>query len=217
MAIRDKFNFNSSESSFCLDSTFSDKFGCKTGEIFYSLCTPGQDEVRQHIKNTVTLDAGILLARIMKGPNGVLPNQMVPSFGVLALAVGTGDLGWNPLFPPPATNTQRSLYNEIARKALVSTSFIGSNGSVVTYPTNVTDLTVTFGPSEAVGAITEMGLIGGDANSNVSIRNPILPANGSYDPTVDVTGKDCLVNYVTFPAISKSPASTLSFTWRLTF
>jgi hypothetical protein len=62
-----------------------------------------------------------------------------------------------------------------------------------------------------------MGLIGGDININMSLRNPILPPNGPYDPNVDTTGKDILVNYVTFPSIGKPANSTLSWTWRLIF
>ena len=74
-----------------------------------------------------------------------------------------------------------------------------------------------FSESEAVGALTEMGLLGGDVNSNMAVRNPILPANGTYDATIDVTGKDILVNYLTFPVINKPATSTLQWTWRLTF
>jgi hypothetical protein len=62
-----------------------------------------------------------------------------------------------------------------------------------------------------------MGLLGGDINTNMSITNPILPPNGTYDPTVDMTGKDTLVNYLTFPVINKPATSTLTWVWRLTF
>lgn len=216
MAIQDNFRMPRVSTQVGITDQNEDSFKKAKGEIFYTL-EDGDRITRGHFKNVVTLDAGVLLARIFKGPNGILPNTMVPNFAVLGLAVGSGDLGWNPILPPPATNTQRSLYNEISRKAISSSSFIADNGSVTTVPTRVIDLTVTFGPSEAVGSLVEMGLIGGDANASLGIRNPILPPNGQYDPTVDVTGKDCLVNYATFPVISKSVSSTLSFTWRLTF
>ena len=216
MAMLDSYKVSKTESTSALSDVKEDSFSCVQGEIFYTLEENGSVQ-RGHFKNVVTLDAGILLGRLFKGPNGILPNTMVPRFAVLGLAVGTGDLGWNPLMPPPATNTQRSLYNEIGRKAIINSSFIDGSGSVTTFPTRVIDITVTFGPSEAVGSLVEMGLIGGDANSSLSIRNPILPPNGAYNASVDVTGKDCLVNYATFPVISKSVASTLSFTWRLTF
>ena len=217
MIQKDIYKFQNGDVDFGLSIPTEDHlFGYK-GHIYYNLQLDTGKVISGDFPNTVTLDAGILLARIMKGPAGILPNTMVPSFSILGLAVGTGDMGWNGNVPPPATNTQRSLYNEIARKAILTSSFINSTGSMVGYPTRVIDLTTTFGPSEAVGPLKEMGLIGGDSNSSLSIKNPILPPNGVYDSTLDTTGKDCLVNYSTFPVINKPAGSTLSFTWRLTF
>lgn len=188
------------------------------GEVFWELrCSDTGKVTKGHLKNVVVRDASILLARFMKGTGTSNANQCEPSFGVYALMVGTGDVGWNPLAPPAATNTQRSLYNELARKAIASTSYITEGGTISGVPTNVVDFTTTFSESEAVGALTEMGLCGGDLSTNMATRNPILPANGTFDPTVNVVGKDMLINYVTFPAISKPANSTLSWTWRLTF
>ena len=190
---------------------------CKIkGEIFYEL----KDSVtgyleRGHLQNIVTLDAGLLIARLMKST--ATPNISEPAFGIYALAVGTGDAGWNPMNPPPANVFQRSLYSEIARKAASSSSFIDSVGAVSGVPTNVVDFNFIFSESEAVGPLTEMGLIGGDCSTNMAVRNPVMPPNGSYDSTVDVVGKDALCNYITFPVINKPATSTLTWTWRLTF
>ena len=188
------------------------------GVIFWELKdgVTGKLQERGHFKNIVTLDASILVARLMKSPN-TAANLSEPSFGVFALVVGTGDVGWDPLNPPAATNTQRSLYNELARKQIASTDFIDTGGSISGVPTNVVDFTTTFSMAEAVGPLVEMGLLGGDINTNMSITNPILPPNGPYDGTVDVVGKDTLVNYKTFPVINKPPTSTLTWVWRLTF
>jgi len=195
--------------------TASDTFPTYKGEIFWELRHKDGQIEKGHYQNLVTLDAGVLLARLMKSPT--TPNVSEPAHGVFALAVGTGDVGWDPLNPPPATNTQRSLYNELARKQIASTDFITSTGTISGVPTNKVDFTTIFSESEAVGALTEMGLLCGDVNSNMAVRNPILPANGTYDTTVDVTGKDILVNYITFPVINKPATSTLQWTWRLTF
>lgn len=201
---------------FDLKSTGEERFKFPRGEIFWTLRNSDTGETKSgHLKNVVTLDSGILLSSFMKGTGSPSPNQCVPNFGVYALAVGTGDMSWNPMNPPAATVTQRSLYNELARKSVASTSFINSDGSISGVRTNIVDFTTTFTESEAVGSLTEMGLIGGDVDTNMSVRNPILPPNGVYDPTVDVSGKDILVNYVTFSAVSKPPNSTLSWTWRL--
>jgi len=188
------------------------------GEIFWEMCDTTTGQVtRGKLKNIVTLDASILIARFMKGTGTSTAHLSEPSFGVFALAVGTGDVGWNLQNPPVATNTQRSLFNEIARKAVASTSFITSTGTVSGVPTNVVDFITTFAESEAVGPLAEMGLLGGDINTNMAIRNPVLPANGPYNPTVNLVGLDTLVNYLTFPVINKPATSTLSWTWRLTF
>lgn len=187
------------------------------GEVFWELRDTVTGKVEKgHRKNVVVKDASLLLARFLKGTGTSNPNQCEPGFGVFALAVGTGDAGWNVLNPPAGTNTQRSLFNEIARKQIASTNYITADGTISGVPTNVVDFTTTFSESEAVGALTEMGLIGGDMSTNMSVRNPILPANGTFDPTENVVGKDTLINYITFPVISKPATSTLSWTWRLT-
>ena len=187
------------------------------GEVFWTLRDGKTGEIQEegHIPNIVTLDAGILVSRLLKSP-GAVPNVCEPNFGIFALGVGVGDVGWDILDPPAATNTQRSLYSELARKQIASSDFIDSGGGISGIPTNVVDYTTTFSESEAVGALVEMGLLGGDIDTNMSITNPITPPNGLYDPTVDVVGKDILVNYLTFPVINKPPTSTLTWTWRIT-
>lgn len=187
------------------------------GEIFYEL-RDGKTGVLQqkgHFDNIVTLDASVLVARLMKGT--IIANTTEPTFGVYALAVGSGDTGWDLQSPPVATNTQRSLYNELGRKQVNTSEYINASGAISGIPTKVVDFTTIFSESEAVGAIVEMGLIGGDVDPDMGVRNPILPPNGLYDATVDLVGKDTLVNYITFPVINKPPTSTLSWTWRLTF
>ena len=107
-----------------------------SGEIFWTLRDgkTGRVQERGHFKNIVTLDAGILIARLLKTPSSV-PNTCEPNYGIFALAVGTGDSGWDPLDPPAATNTQRSLYNELARKQIASSDFIDENGAISGIPT----------------------------------------------------------------------------------
>jgi hypothetical protein len=188
------------------------------GEVFWSLKNMETGDVKSgKFLNVVTLDASVLVARLMKGLASPVAHQSEPNFGILALAVGTGNGSWDPLHPPPALNTQRSLWNELGRKIAQSTQFINSDGMVSGIPTNIVDFNFNFTESEAIGPLCEMGLIGGDINSNMSIINPVLPPNGSYDPTVNLFGKDTLVNYLTFGVISKTNNSQLGWTWRLTF
>ncbi len=204
--------------SFSMNSFSAEKFDSRKirGEIFWELRDGKTGDLQDsgHLKNVVTLDASILICRLLMSTTSVA-HQSEPSFGIFALAVGTGDVGWNTNNPPPGNQNQRSLFNEIARKKIVTASYIDANGSISGIPTNVMDLTTTFSESEAVGGLTEMGLIGGDISTNMAVRNPALPANGVYDPTLNLVGLDTLVNYVTFPAINKPSTSTLNWTWRL--
>lgn len=182
------------------------------GDVFIEM-RDGQTGVLQEkrdLRNLVVLDASILICRLMV-------NNFEPPHGIFVLGVGTGQSGWNPMSPPAATNTQRALWSELARKTFSTTNFVDQNGIPASYPTNVADFTTTFAEAEAVGPLVEMGLLGGNVNSNLSIRNPVSPANGPYDPTVNLTNFDTLVNYLTFPVINKPPTSTLTVVWRLTF
>lgn len=186
------------------------------GEVFWELRnTTTKETTKGHFKNIVVLDASILIARLLKGTGGSIVKVTEPNFGIYALGVGTGDVSWDPMNPPPATNTQRSLWNEIGRKKIQSSSFIDSSGNVSSIPTNVVDFTTVFSESEAVGPLVEMALLGGDISTNMAVTNPILPPSGAYDATYNVVGKDMMANYLTYPVINKPPTSTLSFTWRI--
>jgi hypothetical protein len=180
------------------------------GDVFIQMHEKGVLQNAWELRNLVVLDASILIARLMK-------DNTEPPYGIFALAVGTGQVGWNPMSPPAATNTQRALWSELARKTFATTNFVDASGIPASYPTNVVDFTTTFAEAEAVGPLDEMGLIGGNVNPNLSIRNPVSPPNGPYDPTVNLTNYETLVNYLTFPVINKPPTSTLTIVWRLTF
>jgi hypothetical protein len=181
------------------------------GEVFITMrdAQTGVIQEKRHQKNQIVLDASILVARLLK-------NNVDPPFGTYVLAVGTGASGWDPMNPPAATNTQRALYSELTRKTFSLTQFINGSGSPVSYPTNVFDYTCTFAESEAVGPLVEMGIIGGNISTNLAVRNPVSPPNGSYDPTVDLTQFETLINFLSYKVINKPPTSTLTITWRIT-
>jgi hypothetical protein len=182
------------------------------GDVFFKLRNgqTGELEWEREHRNVVTLDASILIARLMK-------DSVEPPHGCFALAMGTGDVGWNPMAPPAPTNTQRSLYAELTRKVFANTQFIDSGGAPTATPTNVVDFETTFTESEAVGPLVEMGILGGNVNSNMAITDPVLPPNGPYNATVDLTNFDTLVNFLSFPVVNKPATSTLTVVWRLTF
>lgn len=189
-----------------------DSYHGPKGEIFYEMhdATTGELVEKGHIQNVVTRDLSILLARLTK-------DSIEPAHGIFALAMGTGDAGWDLQNPPAATNTQRSLYAEIGRKTFVETNFIDSGGATSAVPTNIVDFATQFTATEVVGALVEMGLIGGDVSDDLGTTNPVTPANGVFDETTDVRGKDTLCNYLTFPVINKPSSATLRVVWRITF
>jgi len=184
------------------------------GHVFFEMrdaCT-GELQLQRDQENVVTLDAGLLVARLMKDPNE-------PAHGINMLGVGTGALG-AVLNPDAPSNEQRRLNNEIARKPFSETTFRDANGAAVAIPTNVVDFTTIYGQSEAVGPLNEMGLLSTISdNTGVINNNPNDAGQGgqAYDPTIDVTDYDELVNYLTFSVISKPATSILTITWRLTF
>ncbi len=182
------------------------------GDVFFTMRDgmSGNVQLQWEKRNLVVLDASILIARLIK-------DSSEPPFGAYVLAVGSGDVGWNPMSPPAATDTQRALYSEITRKTFSSTQFVTSAGVPVAYPTNIVDFTTTYTESEAVGPLVEMGLIGGNIDTNMSVKNPVSPPNGTYDSTVDLTAYETLINYLTFPVVNKPATSTFEVTWRLTF
>jgi len=142
--------------------------------------------------NIIVNSASVLIARLLK-------DSHEPDGGITYLAVGTGASGWNLQNPPQPTTSQTTLFNEIARKAFTTqdVTFIDpETGEPTTIPTNVVDFTATFAETEAVGALVEMGLFGGDATD--------LADSGSE------------INYRTFPTINKSNSMTLTIIFRIT-
>jgi hypothetical protein len=142
--------------------------------------------------NIIVNSASVLIARLLK-------DSKEPDGGITYLAVGTGAPGWNLQNPPQPTNTQTQLNAEIARKAFSTqdVTFIDpETGNPTTIPTNVIDFTATFAETEAVGALVEMGLFGGDAT--------------------DLVNSGSEINYRTFPVINKTNSMTLTIIFRIT-
>jgi hypothetical protein len=193
---------------------YADQMTCiKKGEIFMTLRDgkTGVIQEQRNYDNLVVRDASILVARLFKN------NAETGLHGGFCLAVGTGDTGWNPMAPPAPTITQRALFAELTRKVFASSNFVDSLGNPTAIPTNVVDFVTTFTESEAVGPIVEMGILSGTISTNMLIRNPVSPPNGPYDPTVDLTTKETMANYRTFPVQNKPSTSTWTIVWRLTF
>lgn len=186
---------------------------CKGRVMFHMIdARTGDVQIDRAQDNVVTLDASLLVAALIKDPQE-------PAHGINMLAIGTGALGalLNPDAPP---REQRRLNEEIARKTFAETTFRDANGAASAIRTNVVDFTTIYGESEAVGPLNEMGLVSTISNNTAIINNnPNFAGQGGqpYDPTIDTSQYDMLVNYLTFAVISKPATSILSITWRLQF
>lgn len=159
-------------------------------------------------ENLIVNTASTLMAQRLAPGNsssvGSTPNYNdYIAYGLQYLAVGTGyedtgQTGYSLQNPQPASVVYTQLRQELYRKQFTSWTFLDPNtGNAVTNPTNVLQLVTTFLENEAVGALVEMGLFGGNATST---------ANSGF-----------LFNYKSFPVWNKPNDARLTITWKLTF
>jgi len=206
---RDIFNRAKENMTLGFEVKHNDNLRSFLGEVFIEMVDSKGDLLhKEHKKNIITLDAGILAAILFKDPSSRLN-------GINMLAVGTGATGAI-LSPDAPDSRQRKLNAEISRKAFSSTTFRDASGNAVAIPTNIVDFTCTFDEAEAVGPLDEMGLLSTISN-NTAISNPNPNAFPTRDLTADLTLYDILVNYLTFSVISKPSTARLTITWRITF
>lgn len=195
---------------------FEDKLGIKVrGDVFGVLqYDDGREEIVLDKSNVYTLDGGILAALLFSRNLGAGFAR-----GIDMLAVGTGASG-SSASPDIADFRQRKINVPLFRKTFTSRLYRKPTGDLSTVPTNIVDFTTTFESADAVGALTEMGLVctlsgvsGGSAEFNQI--NEAFPSRDVEN--TDITGSDILVNYLTFPVINKPSGAILAITWRLTF
>jgi hypothetical protein len=170
----------------------------KRGDIFMVMKHEDGTIERRTAHNVIVDNASFLMAQLMSD-NAVpgTPGTYVP--GLKSLAVGTGDPGWDKQNPPPASASQGALVNELFRKIFNRVYYVDPV-TFVESPlarTNVVEYETVYNDTEAVGALVEMALFGGN------------------DATISLLGDIC--NYYTMPVWNKPSTSTLTITWRLTF
>lgn len=192
-----------------LGLTYADRFFGAKGVFTIELRDLAGNLLHHEEKeNLVVLDGGVLAAMLFAAGSTGTP-------GLIMLGVGTGATG--PILSPDVPDPrQRHLNAEIARKPFSSTTFRTSLGAVSAVPTNIVDFTTIFGDGEAVGPLNEMGLMR-TISLNPFVTNPVPSVFPVYDPTIDLTLFDVMVNYLSFGAIVKPSASVLTITWRLTY
>jgi len=171
-----------------------------SGEVFIKVGNNvSHDEVTRnpdrHLKNIIVDVASEQIAEWAFTGTISLVSEHIP--GILTLAVGTGDVGWDLQNPPAETANQTLLESELTRKTFASKTYVDNIGDPTATRTNVVDFTTTYLEAEAVGPLVEMGLFGGTGAT--------------------ATNGGTMINYLTFAVINKPSTSQLTIVWRLTF
>lgn len=121
---------------------------------------------KQEMPNLIVNKASVLMAqRLAPGSSMGLNTGSFIADGLQYLAVGTGN--WTDLQTPVDPQLSDSkLKNELFRKEFTDWSFLNADGSKSAGATNILQLVTTFENNEAVGALVEMGLYGGNASAS---------------------------------------------------
>ena len=100
-----------------------------------------------------------LISYALKNSNG----------GIKYWAVGQGASSWDSNMPNPSLSDTQ-LTSEIGRVAISSSdiTFLNSNGTTSTNPTNILQIKHTFGADDCNGTWREFGIFGGDASSTAN-------------------------------------------------
>lgn len=137
--------------------------------------------------NAKAINASILLGRIFKETSGR---------AITHLAVGTGPGAYDISDPPDVVSNTR-LAGELTRVPVLFTNYVDGSGDVTLTNTNTVDLTFSFGLSEAVGTLVEMGMFGG--------------------PGADLANGGLITNYKVFTPFVKPSDRIMYIVWRLRF
>ncbi|MNC02765.1 hypothetical protein D3C81_797900 [compost metagenome] len=133
--------------------------------------------------NLIVNKASVLMAQRLAPGKAINDNTgTYIADGLQFLAVGTGVGTGDYMNPQAAALTNTTLRTELFRKEFTSWTFVDPvSGNDTTTPTNVLKLVTTYLESEAVGALVEMGLFGGDAtgaaNSGHMFNYKTFPVN----------------------------------------
>lgn len=143
-----------------------------------------------HVKNLIVNMASNFMAKRMR------PGTSWGA-GITHLELGTGVGTGTTQAPQVESVAQTALRVPLARKTITSWTYLDNAGQPTAAETNVIQLTTTFTETEAIGAIVEMGLFGGDATATL--------------------GTGFMFNYKVFPVWNKQSGMNLTIIWKLTF
>ena len=158
------------------------------------LVIPAKDIFQERVmKNLIVDKASILIAKRMAP--GVVGSSW--GAGINYLEVGTGVGTGTQQAPQAETSAATALRTALARKAITAWTCLDTGGNATASETNIIQLSTTFNETEAVGALTEMGLFGGDASAT--------------------PGTGYMFNFKTFSVWNKQNVMKLTIAWNITF
>jgi hypothetical protein len=170
------------------------------GQVFMKFGTglKHEDVVKNpdyYFKNLIVNSASTLIAEWANADD----NNANHIPGILYLAVGTGDDGWDRFNPPLPNAGVTQLVHEVYRVKRTPSvlPYVDSLGNNTATPTPIVDYEFSFLSGTVDNILDEMGLFGG---LNASTAN---------------SGTE--FNYLTFSAISKPLNSELTIVWRINF
>lgn len=119
------------------------------------------DEIHGH-NLVVNSFLSLVLSLIKQGSNGSMN-------GVQYWAVGSGNSSWDSNMPNPSLE-ETQLTNEIGRSLISSSDivFLDEDYEETSSPTNILQISHTFGSSECNGTWREFGLFGGNATATAN-------------------------------------------------
>ena len=164
------------------------KIGDGEKQGYFILPKDASQEFKEH--NLIVSKASNFMAKRM------LPGTSWGA-GIGYLEIGTGVGTGTQQAPQAESSTQTALRVALARKAIASWTYLDGSGNPTASETNVIQLTTTFAAADAVGALVEMGLFGGDATLTL--------------------GSGYMFNYKVFPVWNKDNTMSLTIVWTLTF
>lgn len=132
-----------------------------TGEITDRIYKNGK-LVEERVGHNLIVNSFLnLIMCLLKNQNGYS--------GIQYWAIGSGSSSWDSGIPTPDLNATR-LTSEIGRVPISvnEVSFLNSNFEAVTTPTNIIQISHTFGADECNGVWREFGIFGGNATANLN-------------------------------------------------
>lgn len=174
-----------------VSGTWRDEYIYADGRVEQGEWTPNQ------IQNGAAMVAAGLFGRVGEIP----PHDAPVAFtGISYIAVGSGDVTWDAV-APVQDKADTTLTAEYFRKAIPAADMqfvdVAAPHNPSATPTRAIEITMTFDPAEANGAMREFGLFGGDADG--------------------VTDSGQIINWVVHPLINKDATLTINRTIRITF